>query len=81
MTDNKILDQALDYVRRGWAILPCRAQTILDEDGKEVAKAKAPYTENGYKDASQNEKVIRGWWGRWPNALIGVSTGPSGCWS
>lgn len=78
MTDNKILDQALDYVRRGWAILPCRAQTILDEDGKEVAKAKAPYTENGYKDASQNEKVIRGWWGRWPNALIGVSTGPSG---
>lgn len=78
MSENILLQQALDYARRGWYVIPCRPQTILDEDGKEVAKAKAPLTENGFYDASANPDAIHKWWSRWPDALIGISTGPSG---
>jgi hypothetical protein len=30
---------------------------------------------NGYKDAATKPAVIRNWWTRWPDALIGVPTG------
>jgi hypothetical protein len=31
---------------------------------------------NGYKDATTDDAVIKSWWTRWPDALIGVPTGP-----
>lgn len=73
-----IMTQALDYTRRGWHVFPCREQTVLDEDGQERFKAKAPYIGSGFKEATTDEAAVREWWRRWPNALIGVSTGPSG---
>lgn len=78
MSDTALLTQARGYALRGWYVLPCRSQTILGEGGKEVAKAKAPYTDNGFKDATTDVGNISYWWSQWPDALIGISTGPSG---
>jgi putative DNA primase/helicase len=38
---------------------------------------KDPLTPHGFKDASCTPSVIARWWGRWPNALIGMPTGPA----
>jgi hypothetical protein len=63
------LEAALDYARCGIPVFPCNP---LD---------KRPLTPNGFKDASKDEAQIRAWWGRWPNAMIGVPTGSvSGMW-
>jgi hypothetical protein len=36
---------------------------------------KHPLTANGFRDASTDEAQTRVWWGRWPNANIGMPTG------
>lgn len=62
-----MLEPALDYARRGWAVFPIRPQS------------KEPLTEHGFKDATTNEATIRRWWARWPDANVGIATGsPSG---
>jgi hypothetical protein len=64
-----VLAHALEYAGRGWKVFPCRADN------------KRPHTTNGFHDASADPAVIRGWWSRWPNAMIGAPTGPSmGAW-
>jgi bifunctional DNA primase/polymerase-like protein len=40
---------------------------------------KRPFTAHGFKDASTDPTIIRGWWERWPDALIGVPTGTKFC--
>jgi hypothetical protein len=63
------LEAALEYARCGFPVFPCNP---LD---------KKPLTSNGFKDATKDEAQIRAWWGRWPNAMIGVPTGAaSGMW-
>ena len=61
MSDNILLQQALEYAGRGWHVLPCRPQTILGENGKERFKAKAPLIEGGFKNASAKPDTIRKW--------------------
>ncbi len=39
-------------------------------------QGKRPLTPNGCKDATRDNDVIRAWWDRWPDANIGVATGP-----
>ena len=58
-----MLDAALDLVASGWAVIPCKWHGD---------NAKAPLTVNGHHDASRNPDVIRYWWGRWPQAMIGA---------
>ena len=42
---------------------------------------KHPLCPNGFHDATINENQIREWWQIWPNAMIGIPTGPrSGAW-
>ena len=53
----------------GFSIFPCREKTQGNK------KAKSPYTNRGYKDASRDEEQIRSWWRHFPNAMIGVPTG------
>jgi hypothetical protein len=53
--------QALELARRV-PVFPC------DND-------KRPFTAHGFKDASADPDVIRKWWERYPDALIGVPTG------
>jgi hypothetical protein len=63
------LEAALGCARMGIPVFPCNP---LD---------KGPLTPNGFKDATTDEAQIRAWWARWPNAMIGVPTGPaSGIW-
>jgi len=72
---------ALQYARRGWRVFPCREgdETFVNGKGETVLlKAKAPYSGNGVKDATSDETVIRGWWKRWPNAMIGLAMGDHG---
>ena len=63
MTDARAV--ALDLAKR-LPVFPC------DND-------KRPFTAHGFKDASTDSDVIRRWWTRWPDALIGVPTGIKFC--
>ena len=40
----------------GFTVFPCR------ETPQGSKKAKSPYTNRGYKDASRDEEQIRSWW-------------------
>src|SRR5262245_27162044 len=62
----KSLDHALRLAAKGLRIFPCRNTPGNPE------RHKAPLTIRGFKDATADEAVIRAWWERWPNALVGV---------
>ncbi|MDD3375159.1 MAG: bifunctional DNA primase/polymerase [Candidatus Omnitrophica bacterium] len=64
--ENKLLEYALKYSKIGWYVFPCRRNN------------KHPMTKNGFKDATIDEQVIRRWWTRNPDAMIGVACGKSG---
>jgi Bifunctional DNA primase/polymerase, N-terminal len=61
MTTN--LNLALDYSSRDIPIFPCSA---VD---------KTPIPSNGFKAATTNERIIRIWWDRHPDAMVGMPTG------
>jgi Bifunctional DNA primase/polymerase, N-terminal len=63
-----MIDNALRLARKGIRVFPCKNLPGDDQH-------KAPWTLNGFKDASAGEELIRDWWSRWPDALIGVPTG------
>jgi hypothetical protein len=54
----------LDYLERGWAVLPV------------VPKGKVPLTRHGLLDATHDQEQVERWWRRWPQANIGIATGP-----
>lgn len=56
------VDAALRLARRGIPVFPCGSN-------------KGPLTTHGFRDATTDETKIRNWWGRSPNALVGVPTG------
>lgn len=73
------LGAALYYIRRGWPIFPVYEP---GDDGKCSCgnpqcehPAKHPRTRHGVLDATTNEAQIRNWWGRWPEANLGLATG------
>jgi Bifunctional DNA primase/polymerase, N-terminal/AAA domain len=74
-------DLALSYISRGWPVFPCRAGETIDSKTGEVFAAKTPITPNGLKGASKREEIIREWWRRNPDAMVGIPTGaPIGAW-
>jgi hypothetical protein len=66
------LAAALAYAARGWPVFPCTP------DGTPTPDHKAPLTPHGFKDASADPAVIRGWWQRWPAANVAIATGAPG---
>lgn len=76
---NSLLDAALNYAARGWPVLPCspvhkRPMLAADKD----ADGKAIKGSGGVRKASTDADQIRGWWKRWPTAMIGLAMGDNG---
>lgn len=74
------LAAALSYAARGWPVFPVhsiRRQGTLCTCGRRDcgSPGKHPRTENGLKDATTDERTIRGWWQRWPDAGVAIATG------
>lgn len=62
---NKLLDAALGYARRGWHVYPSPAKN-------------GPAHVKWGTAATTDQQTIKTWWGRWPQALVCISCGPSG---
>jgi hypothetical protein len=75
----ELLDAALEYVKRGWLVLPLHSPTKSKscDCGRSrcPSPSKHPRTTNGLKDASINPETIREWWLKWPTANVGILTG------
>src|SRR5215831_17185827 len=76
--NSHMLDAALDYIRRGWPVMPL--QWIVDGQcscGNTACtnQGKHPRTVHGVKDATTDEATIRQWWTQWSDANIGIHTG------
>lgn len=82
MTENNLLDAALDYASRGIPVFALH-NPISGDSGltcscanpKCDSKGKHPRTEHGFKDATVDAEIIKQWWAKWPHANIGVPTG------
>jgi hypothetical protein len=61
---NELLAAAVAYLERGWAVLPV------------VPKGKVPLTRHGLLDATHDGDQVERWWRRWPQANVGIATGP-----
>ena len=83
MNASNHLEAALAYAHTlGWAVFPlhhieapghcsCPKGNDCDQAGKH------PRTPQGFKDASTEAATIHHWWSQWPQANIGVATGPA----
>lgn len=58
-------DAAQWYARNGFYVFPTKQD-------------KSPYVMKGVRAATTDEKQIRRWWKKWPDANIGIACGPSG---
>ena len=64
-----VLDAALAYAARGWAVHPIRS------------RAKEPASPHGFKDATTDPALIRAWFENSPHLNVGIATGhTSGIW-
>jgi len=61
---NPLLSAALGYARRGWHVFPIKAGT-----------KDRPLVSWGSEATADAAKIER-WWSRWPDANVGVATGP-----
>lgn len=59
------LAEALRYASLDWPVFPC-----VETPGE---RSKAPYTPNGFHDATTDEALITRWWNYKPPALIGLA--------
>lgn len=74
-----MLDAALGYALRGWAVLPCsprNKQPLVAADRDDAGKPIKGT--GGVKKASTDPEQIRAWWAQTPEAMIGVAMGGNG---
>jgi hypothetical protein len=69
------LSVALEYIAANIPVFPCRAWEEADRHTGEIHDPKSPLTSNGLYGASTNERIIREWWRRNPEALVGIPMG------
>lgn len=73
-----MLDSALEYAQRGWAVLPLHwAENGMCScgDANCGSKGKHPLVSGGSKDATTDLDQVRAWWELHPQANIGIATG------
>jgi len=73
-----LLEATLQYVSRGWAVLPLHSvQDGRCTCGRDCGKnaGKHPRVKGGFKVATTDARQIEAWWQQWPNANIGIATG------
>jgi hypothetical protein len=64
-SENPFLRSALFYaLKLQWRVFPIKPRA-----------KQPPLTKHGCLDASSDEKQIRAWWAKWPQANVGVATG------
>ncbi|WP_319532846.1 phage/plasmid primase, P4 family [uncultured Cohaesibacter sp.] len=69
-----MMDYALAYARRGYAVFPCHPGVTDDPKS-----GKNPYLgKGGFRQATTDEGKVREWWTRWPDALIGCPPASKG---
>ena len=54
---------AIAYAKQGIPVFPC-------------GHNKRPLTEHGHHEATTGLEQIESWWDRWPDALVGIPSGP-----
>ena len=57
------LQYALSYAKIGFNVFPL------------IPRSKFPATEHGFKDATRDFTIIKGWWSKNPEYNIGLATG------
>jgi hypothetical protein len=79
---DEFLTAALEYAGRGWWVFPVHG---IRADGRCTCDkpncgslGKHPRTKSGVLDATTDLEQIKRWWRRWPDANIGIASGPSG---
>ena len=73
-----LVEVALRYAAHGWPVLPLHAPLPHGCSCGSLdcgSPGKHPRTRRGLHDATTDPTTIRGWWGRWPHANLGVATG------
>jgi hypothetical protein len=78
-----VIRPALRYAELGWAVFPLHSCTT---DGLDVvctcgradctSVGKHPRVRQGVKEATTNADQVEAWWRQWPDANIGLATGP-----
>ncbi len=77
---NIMLAWALALAEIGWLVFPLHEPIGIDlcscmnPECRNVGKH--PRVSNGFHSATKDPAVITGWWTQWPNASIGIRTGP-----
>ena len=76
------LEDALNIAGKGWPVFPVHnvnpSQKLCSCGNPNCDNpGKHPMTIEGFKDATTDREIIKGWWARWPAANIGLKTGRS----
>ena len=73
------LDFAIQYAQRGLSVIPLNYMVGFDECSCHrvdcTSKAKHPLVADWTNEATTDVEKIKKWWGRFPNANIGIVTG------
>src|SRR5262249_31457654 len=77
-----LLTAALQYAAVGLSVVPVHSINgdgwCSCRDGKSCASpGKHPRTQNGIRDATRDPTEIERFWSKWPDANIGIATGPA----
>lgn len=87
MQNNRVLESAMEYIRRGWFVFP--VHSAIGNGGNQIACTcpkgfscgdsigKHPRTPNGFKDASTDEHLIKTWFDSKEPVNVGIATGLS----
>lgn len=72
---------AVRYASHGWPVLPLHAPRVggcsCTRGAGCTSAGKHPRTRRGVHEASCDLHQVREWWARWPDANIGIATGPT----